>query len=166
MLNKEETLGELIRNSRKEKKISARKLATLIGISHTEINNIENGLRVKPSILVLKGLEKYLDIPFSKSAKIAGYSKETIKFGDAEIIVSYEMYDNKLKDYQTEIRDLNQMIDLKIHIASDTKEIYKDILDYLNKQDNIDESLLKKANDVKKYLTYIEMKFRSNFKDM
>ena len=96
MLKKEESIGELVKKARKEKKISARKLATLVGVSHTEINNIESGIRYKPSILVLKGFEKYLDIPFNKSAKLAGYSKETIEYGDDQIIVSYEMYDKKL----------------------------------------------------------------------
>ena len=40
MLKKEETIAELVKVSRKEKNISARKLASLVGVSHTEINNI------------------------------------------------------------------------------------------------------------------------------
>ena len=76
--NSELTLGELIKSARKEKGLSARKLANLLNISHTEINNMESGIRMKPSIIVLKGLEQYLDIPFKESAKLAGYSKETI----------------------------------------------------------------------------------------
>ena len=106
MLNKkksDETLAELVRNARKEKGLSARKLANLLNLSHTEINNIESGYRVKPSIIVLKGLEQYLGIPFSKSAKLVGYSKETIKYGEDEIIVSYEMYDKKIKEFKEEM---------------------------------------------------------------
>ena len=79
MLKNEETIAELVKVARKEKKISARKLASLVGVSHTEINNIESGFRVKPSILVLKGFEKYLDIPFNRNAILHGYSK---KFGN------------------------------------------------------------------------------------
>ena len=75
----EETLAELIRNARKEKGLSARKLANLLNLSHTEINNIESGYRVKPSIIVLKGIEQYLGIPFSKTATLAGYSKEDLR---------------------------------------------------------------------------------------
>ena len=41
-----ETLGELVKKARKEKKISARKLAQLCDVSHTEINNIEKGIRI------------------------------------------------------------------------------------------------------------------------
>ena len=66
MLNKkksDETLAELVRNARKEKGLSARKLANLLNLSHTEINNIESGYRVKPSIIVLKGLEQFITNP-------------------------------------------------------------------------------------------------------
>ena len=41
--NSNETLGELIKSARKEKGLSARKLANLLNLSHTEINNIESG---------------------------------------------------------------------------------------------------------------------------
>ena len=71
-----ETIADLVKNARKEKGLSARKLATLLNVSHTEINNIESGIRVKPSIIVLQGIEQYLDVPFSITAKLAGYSDE------------------------------------------------------------------------------------------
>ena len=80
-----ETIADLVKTARKEKGLSARKLATLLNVSHTEINNIESGIRVKPSIIVLKGIEQYLDVPFSITAKLAGYSDETVKYGEEEI---------------------------------------------------------------------------------
>ena len=43
-------IGELIKNAREEKGYSARELAKLCDISHTEISNIESGKRVKPAI--------------------------------------------------------------------------------------------------------------------
>lgn len=165
MLKKEETIAELVKKARKEKKISARKLATLVGVSHTEINNIESGYRVKPSILVLKGFEKYLDIPFKTTAELAGYSKETIKYGDDEIIVSYEMYDKKLNEYKDEMKHMENIIDLKRHIAMDTSECFKDIHNYLNKQDNIDKSLLDKADSIERYLSEIEKKYENILKE-
>ena len=106
MLNKkksDETLAELVRNARKEKGLSARKLANLLNLSHTEINNIESGYRVKPSIIVLKGLEQYLGIPFSKSAKLVGYSKETIKQIE-DIIYPMYMPENTYLDSQETIK--------------------------------------------------------------
>ena len=165
MLKKEETIAELVKVARKEKKISARKLASLVGVSRTEINNIESGFRVKPSILVLKGFEKYLDIPFKKTAKLAGYSNETIKYGDDEIIVSYEMYDKKLNEYKEEIKHMEYIIDLKRHIAMDTSEYFKEIHNYLNKQDNVDKSLLDKADSIERFLSEIQRKYESIFKE-
>ena len=165
MLKKEETIAELVRTARKSKKISARKLASLVGVSHTEINNIESGFRVKPSILVLKGFEKYLDIPFTKTAKLAGYSNDTIKYGDGEIIVSYEIYDKKLNEYKEEIKHMQYIIDLKRHIAMDINEQFKNIHNYLNEQSDINKKLLDSANSIERYLSEIEKKYESILKE-
>ena len=161
----EETLAELIRNARKEKGLSARKLANLLNLSHTEINNIESGYRVKPSIIVLKGIEQYLGIPFSKTAKLAGYSKETIKYGEEEIIVSYEMYDKKIKEFKEQIRYAENIIEIKRHIAMDTEEYFKDIHNYLKEQKDIDKKLLDKADSIERFLSEIQRKYESIFKE-
>ena len=163
--NSELTLGELIKSARKEKGLSARKLANLLDISHTEINNIESGIRMKPSIIVLKGLEQYLDIPFKESAKLAGYSKETIEYGEEEIIVSYEMYDKKIRDMKEEVKYAEFVIDQKRHLAMDIEDYFKDIHDYLKKQNNIDKELLKKADSIDKFLSEIEKKYESISKE-
>jgi len=161
----EETLAELIRNARKEKGLSARKLANLLNLSHTEINNIESGYRVKPSIIVLKGIEQYLGIPFSKTAKLAGYSKETIKYGEEEIIVSYEMYDKKIKEFKEQIRYAENIIEIKRHIAMDTEEYFKDIHNYLKKQKDIDKKLLDKADSIERFLSEIQRKYENVYKE-
>ena len=165
MLKKEETIAELVKVARKEKKISARKLASLVGASHTEINNIESGFRVKPSILVLKGFEKYLDIPFKKTAKLAGYSNETIKYGDDETIVSYEMYDKKIKEFKEQIRYAENIIEIKRHIAMDTEEYFKDIHNYLKNQKNIDKKILDRADSIERYLVEIQRKYENVHKE-
>ena len=161
----EETLAELIRNARKEKGLSARKLANLLNLSHTEINNIESGYRVKPSIIVLKGIEQYLGIPFSKTAKLAGYSKETIKYGEEEIIVSYEMYDKKIKEFKEQIRYAENIIEIKRHIAMDTEEYFKDIHNYLKEQKDIDKKLLDKADSIERFLSEIQRKYENVYKE-
>lgn len=158
-------LGMLMIEARKKKRLSARKLANLLNLSHTEINNIEKGYRTKPSIIVLKGLEQYLDIPFSKSAKLVGYSKETIKFGEEKIIVSYEMYDKKIQEIKEGLKYAEFIIDQKRHVAMDTKEYFKDIHEYLKKDKNIDKDLLKKADSIEKYLSEIERKYESILKE-
>ena len=163
--NTDENLANLIRDARKKKGLSARKLASLLKISHTELNNIESGFRVKPSIIILKGIEQYLGIPFSKTAALAGYSKETIKYGEDEIIVSYEMYDKKIKEIEEELKHAEFIVDQKRHIAMDTHEYFKIIHDYLKKQKDIDKSILDKADSIEKFLSEIERKYESISKE-
>jgi len=168
MIKKDKTdknLAELIKSARKEKGLSARKLASLLNISHTEINNMESGIRIKPSIIVLKGLEQYLDIPFSESAKLAGYSKETIKYGEEEIIVSYEMYDKKINELKEELKYAEFIIDQKRHIAMDIEEYFKSIREYLDKQKDIDKSLLDTADSIERFISEIERKYESISKE-
>ena len=155
----EETLADLIKNARQEKGLSARKLASLLKISHTELNNIESGFRVKPSIIILKGIEQYLGIPFSKTAELAGYSKETIKYGEDEIIVSYEMYDKKIKEIEEELKYAEFIVDQKRHIAMDVKEYFEIIHNYLKNQKDTNKDILDKANSIEKYLSEIEKKY-------
>ena len=168
MIKKDKTdknLAELIKTARKEKNLSARKLASLLNISHTEINNIESGIRIKPSIIVLKGIEQYLDIPFSESAKLAGYSKETIKYGEEEIIVSYEMYDKKINELKEELKYAEFIIDQKRHVAMDIEEYFKSIREYLDSQKDIDKDLLDKSDAIEKFIFEIERKYESISKE-
>ena len=161
----DETFAELMKKARKERGLSARKLANLLNLSHTEINNIEKGFRVRPSILVLKGIEQYLGIPFTKSAKLVGYSDETIKYGEDEIIVSYEMYDKKIKQIKKEMEYAEFLIEQKRHIAMDIEEYFKVIHDYLKKQKKIDESILKKADSIELFLSQIERKYENLYRE-
>ena len=147
-----DNIGELIKNARKEKGYSARKLAKLCDISHTEISNIEKGQRFKPAILTLKAFEKYLDLDFKELASMVGYSPDTIEYGDNNIIVSYDRYDKKIKEFELEKDFLEKLLIVKKHLAVDIKEYYDPIYDYLQKQDNVDEELLKKAKAVYKFL--------------
>ena len=147
-----DNIGELIKNARKEKGYSARELAKLCDISHTEISNIEKGQRFKPAILTLKAFEKYLDLDFKELASMVGYSPDTIEYGDNNIIVSYDRYDKKIKEFELEKDFLEKLLIVKKHLAVDIKEYYDQIYDYLQKQDNVDEELLKKAKAVYKFL--------------
>ena len=147
-----DNIGELIKNAREEKGYSARELAKLCDISHTEISNIEKGQRVKPAILTLKAFEKYLDLDFKELASMVGYSPDTIEYGDNNIIVSYDRYDKKIKEFELEKDFLEKLLIVKKHVAVDIKEYYDPIYDYLQKQDNVDEDLLKKAQAIYKFL--------------
>ena len=163
-MSKNTDLSTMIKEARKKKGISARELAKLCDVSHTEINNIENGVRMKPALLTLKGFEKYLDLDFKTIAKLVGYSDETIKYGEENIIVSYEMFDKVIDDYREERKRLLYIIEQKRHLAIDTKEYFDVIHNYLNKQDNVDKEILKKADSVDKLLNDITKKYDNNTK--
>lgn len=75
------------------------------------------------------------------------------------------MYDKKLNEYKEEIKHMEYIIDSKRHIAMDTSEYFKEIHNYLNKQDNVDKSLLDKADSIERYLSEIEKKYESILKE-
>lgn len=60
-----ETLGQVIREKRKEKGISLRELARRIDISHPYLSQLENGRNDSPSPLILYSLSNELDISFT-----------------------------------------------------------------------------------------------------
>lgn len=165
MKNKEQELGELVKKAREEKGLSARKLAELCNVSHTEINNIEKGLRVKPAVLTLKGFEKYLDLPFGKIAKMVGYSDVTIDFTEKNIIVSYEMYDKYVQLRKSEEDNMLHTIDIKRHMAMDIKKSFNEIYNYLKKQPDVDKTLLKNADEIIDMLNIIELKYEPIIKE-
>lgn len=154
-MKKENTIANLVKTARKKKGYSARKLAELCNISHTEISNIEKGLRVKPAILTLKGFEKYLDLDYKELARLVGYSEETVQYGDENIIVSFEKYDKKIKEFEQREKRLLHEIEKRRHLAIDTKEYYDLIYDYLKSLKDVDEKLLVKAESINKFLDEI-----------
>ena len=66
-------IGEYLFKARQEQQISIRYLAKLTGISHSEINKIENGERPNPSALHLKALATTLGLNQITCFKLAGY---------------------------------------------------------------------------------------------
>lgn len=155
----ENNIGQLVKEARKKKGISARKLADLCDISHTEINNIEQGIRMKPALLTLKGLEKYLGLPFEQTAKMVGYSDDTIKYGEDNIIVSYEKYDKMIEQYKIEYDHMLYIIQQKIHLGKDMEEYFKSIHDYLKQQDNVSKKILNDAIAMENMIQYVQRKY-------
>ena len=76
------------------------------------------------------------------------YSDETIEYGDNDIIVSFDRYDKKVKEFELEMKDLNNKLIMKKHIGVDIKEYFDPIYEYLKSQDNVDKDLLKKADSI------------------
>lgn len=70
----EMTLGEFIQERRKAIDMTRNQLAISAGISHTEVNRIENGDRKQPSLKVLCAIADSLTIPQEDVMKAAGYA--------------------------------------------------------------------------------------------
>ena len=113
-------------------------------VSHTEINNIEKGVREKPALLTLKAFEKYLDLDFKELAEKVGYSEEAIEYGDDEIIVSYEKFNKKLDEFNQERRELQFKIDRKRHLGLDIRDDFEVISEYLKSIPDLDSEIIKK----------------------
>lgn len=71
-------IGDFLQNAREEQQLSIRSLAKLTGISHSEINKIENGERAMPSAMHLKAIAKVLGINQIECFKKAGYIDEDV----------------------------------------------------------------------------------------
>ena len=107
----------------------------------------------------LKGLEKYLDLDFATMARMAGYSEDTIKYGDDNLTVSYEKYDKLIQDYRREIEHAAFTVEQKRRNAKDAKEYLDDISKYLETLDNVPEDIKKKLKNIYTLLDYIDTKY-------
>lgn len=161
MSKKIEFLGELVKNARKSKKMSARKLAELCDVSHTEINNIEKGIRIRPAVLTLKGFEKYLGLDYAQMCRLVGYSEDTIKYGDENIIVSYEKYDQIIKDYRSEIEHVAHLCEAKRRLGMDIKENFDEINKYIDSLEEVPEDIKKKIKNIYALLESLDFKYES-----
>lgn len=66
MDNNMKLMGEILQEIRLKNEISLRELGLEVGISHTEIYNIERGLRSNPGIMTIIRICEALDIDFIK----------------------------------------------------------------------------------------------------
>lgn len=156
-----ETLGELVKKARKDKKLSARKLAELCEVSHTEINNIEKGIRVRPAVLTLKGFEKYLGLDYAQLCRLVGYSEDTIKYGDENIIVSYEKYDKILQDYRREIEHVAFLCESKRRLGMEIKEDFDEINKYIDSLNDVPIEVKKIIKRIYTDLEKLDLKYES-----
>lgn len=154
-------LGELVRKARKDRKLSARKLAELCEVSHTEINNIEKGIRMRPAVLTLKGFEKYLGLDYTQLCRIVGYSEDTIKYGDENIIVSYEKYDQIIQDYRREIDHVAYLVEAKRRLGMDIKENFDEIDKYIELLKDVPDNVKKNIRIIYDDLKKLDYKYES-----
>ena len=149
----------LVKEARVDKGLSARQLAKLCDVSHTEINNIEKGTRVKPALLVLKGFEKYLDLDFKTIAKMVGYSDEAIDYAEDEIIISFEKYNKKLDEFSNIKKELLFEIDKRRHLGLDLKENFDVVKDFIKDLPDVDPDVMKKIDNMDKLFIDLNREF-------
>ena len=151
--------AKLVKEARVDKGLSARQLAKLCDVSHTEINNIEKGTRVKPALLVLKGFEKYLDLDFKTIAKMVGYSDEAIDYAEDEIIISFEKYNKKLDEFSNIKKELLFEIDKRRHLGLDLKENFDVVKDFIKDLPDVDPDVMKKIDNIDKLFIDLNKEF-------
>ena len=66
-------IAEIIKQKRLESGLSKRQLGNLVGVSDTEINRIETGMRTNFNLVLLIKLCNELDIDFVQLLQVAGY---------------------------------------------------------------------------------------------
>lgn len=74
-MNKDITLKNLIVNGRKAKHFSQRELARRTGLSHSSINDLENGRVQKPNVEILMKISEKLNLSLKKLLISAGYEQ-------------------------------------------------------------------------------------------
>lgn len=77
--NSDQTIGELIKSTRKEKHLSQKSLASLCGITAVQMNRIESGDSI-PSKESLKAISAHISIPYTELLLKAGYNNMAGEF--------------------------------------------------------------------------------------
>lgn len=71
---KAKQLGKLVRDARKAKGLSFRTLGDAIGVHHSTLGYLEQGQIEAPSVKILQGLSRALEIPLEDLYALAGYA--------------------------------------------------------------------------------------------
>ena len=100
-----------------------------------------------------------MDLDYKELATLVGYSEETVRYGDEDIIVSFERYDKKLQEFNQIKKILLHEIDKKRHLGMDIKEYYDFIFDYLKSLKDVDKTVLKKSEAIYNFLDSIITEF-------
>lgn len=116
-------IGDYIFKVRNEQQISIRTLAKLSGISHSEINKIENGERSNPSPIHLKQISKVLGINQIECFKIAGYIDEDVhetfiyKYSENEL-EEIKAYAERLHSQKVTVKKEEKIMSKNLKVAS------------------------------------------------
>lgn len=103
-------IGNYLLKIRQDQEISIRQLAKLTGISHSEINKIENGDRENPSPLHIKAIAKVFGISQIECLKIAGYIDEDAEYPLPSFLSDFSLEElEKIQSYAEFLRSNNKV---------------------------------------------------------
>ena len=109
-------IGNYLMKTRQEQQISIRQLAKLTGVSHSEINKIENGERENPSPLHIKAIAKAFGINQIECLKIAGYIDEDAQYPLPDFLLNFSPEElEKIQSYAEFLRLSNKEEQKEIH---------------------------------------------------
>lgn len=121
-------LGEILKESREEKRLSMREAARQLNMSHSYLGKIEKAfnpvtkLPIKPSIEVLESFSRLYDLKLDMLLELAGYtvdlddlygiSREELPTALTDIGVEYIALAKEIKDKEIPIEKIKQLIAL------------------------------------------------------
>lgn len=135
MREKNRILGELLKKKRNELGYSLREVAYEMGMSHTELSNIESGDRKAINLNVLYNLCDYLELDLKELLDNAEYFNKNKE---------YKVLFRRIAENCVEIESdyLNKVVELVTDISFDLDEILPNINDeiemnFIDKEDGI-----------------------------
>ena len=150
-MNTMNTLGNLLKNRRKEKKLTLVQLADKLELTHGYLSNVENGNR-NPSPEVLKKLSVALDIEYTELLHEAGY-EELHKA--ARLVQAFDDFKDELDVSDTYLRmsALEEAIDIENFLRQESHLLQSEnVLPYYKGH-------LLTEQDRKRILTMLEVLF-------
>ena len=92
---------------------------------------------------------------------MAGYSEDTIKYGDNNIIVSYEKYGKILQDYRRKIDNVAYVVETKRRLGINIKENFDEIDKYIESLKDVPDNVKKNIRIVYDDLEKLNYKYES-----
>lgn len=135
MTEKNRILGELLKKKRNELGYSLREVAYEMGMSHTELSNIESGERKSINLNILYNLCDYLELDLKELLDNAEYFNKNKEYK----VVFRRTVENCV---EIESNCLNKVVELVTDISFDLDEILPNINDeiemsFIDREDGI-----------------------------
>lgn len=144
--NKENELGNIIKEARDKRGLTQRELGEYINFNYSEICRIENGKRKKPNNLILQAIANELDLSAIDLLKLAGYSDFEINMLNTK---STKDYEDQLEEYR--VFYFNVLADIeerRKRTRSNRGLISELIYDIENNKDTSKEEIVKRLKEI------------------